>query len=93
MHNPLIVLKDRPYSEQGFEVALGEVHITNRVDVQDARWIHDRFKEVFVNIYHMEAKNIAISYAGSTISLPFDMKMDFEKLCHSILLEKIPYQG
>ena len=88
IHRPYVIIKDRPYSEQGLEVDLGEITMCNEYSIAENRFKGAQFKKLHMTSLILEAKDMGIrsKIDDFAIAEPFDIKMNFTYLSYSKLL-------
>lgn len=91
IHNPYMIINDRPHLSQELEVDLGEITI-----IYDEKMIKGRFhkapqKPVLQSTFIIDCKDVSISYSEDhfIVAPKFDLKLDFSYLCGTHMLHCI----
>ena len=60
IHRPYVIMKERPYCENGFEIDLGEIRMNNQYKTAKGRFKNALEKEVHMTYFVVDAKDLGI---------------------------------
>lgn len=91
IQRPYVIIKDRPYNQEGLEIDLGEIRIGNRYREDKGRFKLAPEKTVHMTALIFDCKGLSIKYSLDRFEVVenFDLKLDFEYLTISPLLGNI----
>jgi hypothetical protein len=91
IHNPYMIIKDRPHLKHELEVDLGEITITYDEEMVTGRFHKAPLKPVLLSTFIIDCKDVSIRYSEDQfiVAPKFDLKLDFSYLCGTHMLHCI----
>ena len=94
IHNPLLILKDRPYNMNFIEIDLGEMTVTSLESMVKGRFKKFPNKEALVMTFKIKAKNLGLKFQQEkkivyNLTSPFGLFIDFTAISYSSVLPNI----